>query len=46
VEFRYDALPEEPEAPLNKGQVRRAMRELRAWINDKVATEEKDDGVG
>ncbi len=32
VEFRYDALPEEPEAPLEKVPVRQRIRDLRAWI--------------
>ena len=33
VEFRYDALPEEPEAPLNKIAIRERIRKLREWVN-------------
>jgi HEPN domain-containing protein len=36
VEFRYDALPEEPEAPLDKSHVREAIRELHAWVQARI----------
>ena len=34
VEYRYDLLPPELEEPLDKGQVRQALRELRAWVEN------------
>jgi HEPN domain-containing protein len=32
VEFRYDALPEEPEAPLDKQATRSLIRSPRDWV--------------
>ena len=37
VEFRYDLLPEEPEAPLEKSQVLRMVKDLRSWIESLVS---------
>ena len=31
VEFRYEALPEEPEAPLDKTKTRQLIKKLRSW---------------
>jgi hypothetical protein len=32
VEFRYDVFPEEPEAPLDKVQVRQSLKDFRSWV--------------
>lgn len=36
VEFRYDALPEENEESIDKTEVRRQLRDLRAWVESFV----------
>jgi len=41
VEFRYDVIPEEPEAPLNKSDIRNRIRDLRAWVESQVASEQE-----
>jgi len=46
VEFRYDPLPEESEAPLDKERVRQGIRDLRAWVTGQVEFEEKNDAAG
>jgi len=37
VEFCYDLLPEEPEDPLDKSEVRGLLRRLRAWVEASVS---------
>jgi len=36
VEFRYEVLPEEQEAPLDKSKVNRMIKELRLWVESVV----------
>jgi HEPN domain-containing protein len=43
VEFRYDPLPEEPEAPLDKERVRQGIRDLRTWVTGQMEDEETND---
>jgi HEPN domain-containing protein len=33
-EFRYDVLPDEPEGPINKIEIRAMIHELRAWVEE------------
>jgi HEPN domain-containing protein len=36
VEFRYDAVPEEDEEPLDRRAVRSSLIDLRAWVESRV----------
>lgn len=36
VEFRHDVVPAEEESPIDKEEVHRMLRELRAWVEDMV----------
>lgn len=36
VDFRYDIVPEEPEDPLDKVQIRNLLKELRSWTESFV----------
>jgi HEPN domain-containing protein len=41
VEFRYDALPEEAEAPLDKARTRARVGQLRAFVQAAIASRAK-----
>lgn len=38
VEFRYDAMPEESEEPLDKTQIRKLLTDLRCWVESFVSS--------
>ena len=44
VEFRYDIMPEEPEDPLDKAQIRALLTDLRGWVESFVTGGDKEDG--
>lgn len=44
VEFRYDAMPEEPEDPLDKVKIRELLADIRRWVESFVNRDgEKDE---